>query len=52
MTGERLGRVLRAIYPTRDGDGLRKLELVAARIDARTQTVTSALVAISEHLQA
>lgn len=52
MKTDWIGRLLRSSYPTRDGEGLRKLERVAARIDARTDTMTTALLAISEHLRA
>ena len=51
MTRDWIGRALRLALPVRESGG-RKLERVAARIDARTETIAAALSAISEHISA
>ena len=45
-------RALASAYPPRDGKNLRKLERVAERMDQRTDSIASALAAISGKLKA
>lgn len=47
-----LARVIRDAFPPRDGKRLRKIERIAARIDARTDDMASALSKLSENLRA
>lgn len=47
-----IGRAMRDAFPPRSGKRMRKIAQVAERIDARTDSMASAITALSENLRA
>ncbi len=52
MVPEWLARAMRDAFPPRHGKRMRKINRIAARIDARTEDMATAITAISENLRA